>query len=237
MKKFLTVLALCTLATSGAHSFGLGDLKDKVDRSDKCSSGNSSCKAREKMKAAARVGAVVIAAKVITDMVIEQRAKNLSKEDKVSREYKAQHNTLPEQPLATRYTTDTLPGKVVESGKKITIRSDIVVVPGTQQKETLIEERISIFDNEDHSKELNTLTKAVNGKTKRAGHYQNEFSFTLPEGLPQGIYPIKTQLLIDGTSVQTAANDIQLVLHIDSRGTMELLAQNFVGVELPVTVN
>jgi hypothetical protein len=227
MKKLVVLMVISMFAASFAHSFGLNDLKSKVDGSGNCSSNDQSCKNREKLKTAAKVGAVVLAAKAITDMVIEQRAKNISKEDKVAKEYKAKHNTLPDQPLALRYTTDTLPGKVVESGKKIIIRSDIVVVPGTQQKDTLIEERISIFDNEDHSKELNSLTKEVNGKTKRAGHYQNEFSFTLPKGLPQGVYPIKTALLLDGKVVENANNDIQLVLHIDSTGATELLAANF----------
>lgn len=227
MRKIFVLIVIALFTANIAHGFGLNDLKGNIDRSGKCASNDQGCKNRERLKAAARIGAVVIAAKVITDMVIEQRAKNLSKEDKVAKEYKAEHNALPEQPLATRYTTDTLPGKVVESGKKIIIRSDIIVVPGTQQKNTLIEERISIFDNEDHTKELNTLTKAVNAKTKRAGHYQNEFSFTLPEGLPQGVYPIKTELLLNGTVVENSDNDIQLVLHIDSSGAKELLAANF----------
>lgn len=227
MKKLLVSIVASIFIISGAHAFKLGDLKDNIDRSHKCDKHDQSCKNREKLKAAARVGAVVIAAKLITDMVIEQRAKNLSQEDKVVKEYKAQHNTLPAQPLATRYATDTLPGKVVEPGKPVTIRSDIVVVPGTEQPKTLIEERIAIFDNEDHSKELNTLTKAVNAKTQRGGHYQNEFSFTLPEGLPQGVYPIKTQLLINGVVVDNANNDIQLVLHINREGTTSLIAAAF----------
>lgn len=207
MKKIFALGLAVALVASSAQGFRLGDLKDK-----------------DRLKDAAKVAAVVVAAKVLTDMVIEHRTKTLSKEDKVAKEYKAKHKELPELPLATSYTTDTLPGKVVEPGKKIMIRSDIVVVPGTQQTQTLIEETINIYDNEDHSKKLNTLTKAVNDKTKRAGHYQNEFSFTLPEGLPQGVYPIKTELLIDGKSVQTSSNDIQLVLHVDQNGAFELLA-------------
>lgn len=212
------------LIASGANAFGINNLKIKVDRSGGCASGDTSCLAREKLKAGARVGAVALAATLIADMVIKQRSKTVAKEDKVAKEYKKDNQDLPEQPLATRYVTDTLPGSIVEQGKEITIRSDIVVVPGTQQKKTLIEERISIFDNEDHSKELNTLTKTVNNKTKRAGHYQNEFTFTLPEGLPQGIYPIKTELLINGVIVESSDNDIQLVMQVDTQGATSLLA-------------
>ncbi|HMW50115.1 MAG TPA: hypothetical protein PKC70_17595, partial [Cellvibrionaceae bacterium] len=116
---------------------------------------------------------------------------------------------------------------VVEPGKKVKIQSDIEVVPGSQQKEALIEERISIFDNEDNTKELKNMTKQVNAQTKRGGRYKNEFSFQLPEGLPQGVYPIKTALLIDGQAAKTANNDIQLVLQVYSDGQMQVLAQAF----------
>ena len=87
-----------------------------------------------------------------------------------------------------------------------------------------IEEQIVIFDNEDTTKELKSLTKVVNGETKRAGRYANEFSFTLPEGLPQGVYPIKTTLLLNGKTAKASSNDIQLVLHVDNLGQMQLLA-------------
>ncbi len=209
MKKIIVFLIAACFATSSSLANPLKDLTSK--------------KNRDKLKTVATVVAVVVAAKLIADMVIEQRSKNVSKEDKVAKEYKDKHQELPAEPTVTRYVTETDPGKVVEVGKKIVIRSDIVVVPGSKTKQTVIEERIVIFDNEDHSKPLNTLTKNVNGKTKRAGHYQNEFSFTLPEGLPQGVYPIKTELLINGTAVETASNDIQLVMILDTQG-QQLLA-------------
>ena len=123
-----------------------------------------------------------------------------------------------------RYDTETLPGKVVEPGNEVTVKSDIVVVPGSLRQEALIEERITIFDNEDHTKPLRNLTKAVNGDTRRGGHYQNEFAFTPPEGLPQGVYPVKTELILNGVIADTSDNDIQLVLQVDHLGAMQLLA-------------
>jgi hypothetical protein len=73
---------------------------------------------------------------------------------------------------------------------------------------------------------LKNFIKPVNEKTKTGGRYKNEFSFTLPEGLPQGVYPIKTELLLNGAVVDTANNDIQLVLQVDPLGNMQLVAMN-----------
>lgn len=224
MRTLTALILMAALISSTAHSFGLNDLKDNLDRSHKCKSGDDSCKAREKLKAAARVAAIGIAAKLITDMVIDYRSSTIKPEDVIASEYKTEHANLPDEPTATQYTTDTLPGKIVAPGKQVTVRSDITVVPGTRQPQALIEERIAIYDNEDHTKELNTLTKAVNAETKRGGQYQNEFSFTLPEGLPQGVYPIKTELFINGQVAKKADNDIQLVLHVDQHGAFQLLA-------------
>lgn len=228
MKRYIGVIATALLLSSNCHAFGVGDLKDSLDKSDKCKSGDQGCKNREHLKTAAKVAAIGIAAKIITDMVIEYRTKSISDEDAVAKEYKVGHdNNLPDQPVASVYTTTTLPSNIVQPGKKVTIQSDMVVVPGRTQKDTLIEERLAIFDNEDNSKELKSLTKTVNEQTKRAGRYNNEFSFTLPEGLPQGVYPIKSELLINGKAAKTANADIQLVLNVDRAGQMTLLASAY----------
>ncbi|ACE85851.1 hypothetical protein [Cellvibrio japonicus] len=224
MRKLLLVFTLFAFAAGQVQAFDLKDLARNIDRSYKCKSGDQSCKNRERLKAVARVAAIAGAVALITKMVIDYRSQRTSGADEVAAEYKAQNAQLPLEPVATEYTTKTLPGPVVEPGKPVVIQSDIVVVPGTKKQKTLIEERITIYDNEDNTKALNNLTKAVNAKTKTGGRYQNEFSFTLPEGLPQGVYPIKTQLLLDGKVVSDASNDIQLVMHVNERGAMQVVA-------------
>lgn len=226
MKTKVMILLLSCLLVNPAQAFSLSDLKHNIDRSHKCKSDDQGCKNRERLKAAARVAAVAVAVTVLTKMIIKHRSERIAKEEQVAEEYKTQNSTLPTEPMATEYTTKTLPGNVVEPGKEVIIQSDIVVVPGTKQKKALIEESIVIYDNEDNTKELKNFTKPVNEKTKRGGRYQNEFSFTLPEGLPQGVYPIKTALLLNGKVVDTSDNDIQLVLEVNDLGAMQLLAMN-----------
>ena len=225
MKKTAVTFALSAFIATSVHAgFGLNDLKGAVDKSDKCPPSDQSCKNKEHLKAAAKVAAVGIAVKLIADMVIEYRTQKVSDEAKVVAEYKNKYKTLPPTAIASLYETKTLPGKVVEPGKKVKIESEIEVVPGSDKQESLIEEQITIFDNEDNTKPLKNFSKVVNGETKRAGRYKNEFSFTLPEGLPQGVYPIKTELKIDGKSAKSANNDIQLVLQVNPLGEMQVIA-------------
>jgi hypothetical protein len=224
MKTKMLIFLLSCVLINPVQAFSLKDLKDNLDRSYKCNSDDQGCKNRERLKAAARVAAIAVAVTVLTKMVIKHRSERIAKEEQVAAEYKTQNNTLPTEPMATEYTTKTLPGNVVEPGKEVIVQSDIVVVPGTKKKTALIEENIIIYDNEDNTKELKSFTKPVNDKTQRGGRYQNEFSFTLPEGLPQGVYPIKTELLLNGKVVDTSNTDIQLVLQVNEVGAMQLVA-------------
>lgn len=223
MKKIMITL-LVIACISQSYAFDLKDVGRAFDKSYKCKKGDQGCKNREHLMAAAKVAAVVVAVKYSSEMIIEHRAKKVADEEGVVSEYKTQHNNLPEKAQASVYNTNTLPGSVVQPGKKVVIQSDIVVIPGREQKETIIQERLAIFDNEDNSKELKSLTKGVNESTRRAGHYTNEFTFTLPEGLPQGVYPIKTTLLLNGEETETIDNHLQLVLEVNSAGEMKLIA-------------
>jgi hypothetical protein len=223
MKKIVALL-IAIVFVNQAYAFGLKDVGHAFDKSYKCKSGDQGCKNREHVFAIAKVAAVAVAVKYIADMVVEHRAKKVADEDGVVTDYKTQHQSLPEKPEASVYSTSALPGSIVQPGKKVVIQSDIVVVPGREQKETLIQERLAIFDNEDNTKELKSLTKDVNEGTKRAGHYTNQFTFTLPEGLPQGVYPIKTTLILNGEEKETINNSLQLVLEVNSEGAAKLLA-------------
>jgi hypothetical protein len=226
MKKiFIFCLFTCFFASS-TQAYDMKDLNRTFDKSYKCKKGDQKCKNREHLKGAARVAAVAVAVKLIADMVIEHRSKKIKDEEAVAAEYKKDHQQLPNEAFASAYVTNTLPGKVVEPGNKVTVKSDIVVVPGTKEKSTLIEEKMSIYDNEDHTKELKSLTKSVNQKSKKAGSYENEFSFTLPEGVPQGEYPIKTELLLNGKVVKSSDTGIQLVLRVDQQGQMQIAMLN-----------
>jgi hypothetical protein len=226
MKKIIGCVVVAMLA-SQAFAFSLNDVGRVFDKSYKCKSGDQGCKNREHLLAVAKVAAVAVAVKYIADMVIENHSKKVAGEDGVVSDYKSRHAQLPEKPEASVYTTSALPGSVVQPGKKVLMQSDIVVVPARTKNQTVIQERLAIYDNEDHNKELKSLTKTVNEETMQAGHYTNEFTFTLPEGVPQGVYPIKTTLILNGEEVRAVNNDLQLVLEVNPAGEMRVLASQF----------
>ena len=60
------------------------------------------------------------------------------------------------------------------------------------------------------------MVKAVNKDTKKCGAFENEFTFTLPKGMPQGVYPIKTAVIINGVESTQVDSRMQLVYFGDS---------------------
>jgi len=160
------------------------------------------------------IGAVVVvavAAKLIYDMSVDYQSKQVNDEGEVVARYKKENGKLPDEPQLVSYETQIRPGGIVSAGNEISIQSHIEVVRSADSRSVDIQEKIIIFDNEDNTKELKSLTKVVNKDTNASGAFENEFVFKLPEGLPQGIYPIKTIAIINGVEYPAVDNQMQLV--------------------------
>lgn len=212
-----TVMAV-TVAMTLLTGFGVGDLDKKLSTgSEDCSKAKNpkKCKKEQDLKTGAKVIAVGVAAKLIHDMIIDYRSSQTKPEDQVVQEYKKTHPSLPKEPEVIAYTSSIKPGEVVKAGKEVLVNSSLVVVPGVNSKSVDIQEKIDIHDNEKNDQVLKTLTKPVNEKTKKTGAFNNEFKFTLPIGMPQGVYPIKTQILVNGKAAKPTNNKMQLVLNVD----------------------
>lgn len=215
--KKLVVLFSALFSVSTLTGFGLKDLTDKVKpNTDKCENkkNEKSCKNKERLKSAAKVAAIGIAAKVIYDMVVEYKSKNTENDRVVAKEYLKTNKELPDVATLLSYDASIVPGTAVQRGKKVLVKSAVTVVPSKGYKEALIEEKIDIFDNDDNTKVIKTLTKTVNGETKKAGTYENDFTFTLPPGMPEGVYPISTAVLVDGKAQPAKPNKMQVVIHV-----------------------
>ena len=173
---------------------------------------NLGCK-KDDLRTLGAIVVVAVAAKLIYDMVIEHETQQVTNEKDVIKKYKKLHKDLPPEPTVIAYNSSIQPGDVVNVGKDISIVSRLEVVRGVGSQTLEIQEKIMIFDNEDNSKEIKSLTKTVNEETGRSGEFANEFKFKLPKGMPQGVYPIKTQVIIDGKAQPPVENKMQLVLH------------------------
>ncbi len=209
--------------------FGLGDLDKKLSpNKEDCDkkADPKKCRKGEDIKAAAKVVAIGIAAKIIHDMVIGYNSSQISPEDQVVSDYKKQHKTLPAEPLVVEYKSSVKPGEIVKAGNEVLVASTLIVVPGEKSKTIDIQEKIEIFDNDNSKEIIKSFSKSVNEKTKKSGAFKNEFKFTLPAGMPQGVYPIKTVVLVDGKPFNPNANKMQIVLNVDKNNEYHFVALN-----------
>jgi len=172
-----------------------------------------------------QIGAIVVigvAAKLIYDMVVDYQSKQVNDEGEVIEKYKIAHGELPKEPKLVSYESSIQPGDVVTAGNDISILSKLEVVRSVSTRTLIIEEKITIFDNEDNSKELKSYTKTVNAETNASGAFENEFTFQLPKGMPQGIYPVRTEILVNGVAYAPVNNQMQLV-ELNENKTLEMI--------------
>jgi len=205
VRTFFIVAISATLLTG----FGLGD----ITKSDK----------KDIIKAVV----ILVAAKIIADMIIDYKTEQVESEDEVIKAYKAKHNNmLPKENKLETYTTALSPGKVVKAGTGMKVASDMTVIPSEANKgKIFVKERIVIYDNDGKNNPIRTLIKSVETKSK-AGRYKNEFNFKLPKNLPEGVYPIKTQVIVNGKEFSPNKKTMQLVLKVDHNHQFQIVALN-----------
>lgn len=128
----------------------------------------------------------------------------------VQDDYKTQNSgQLPEQLVVTRYETKIAPSAQVRPGTKTTLNSYIEVVNSATGTIPTIEEEVALFDPD--GKQVTKTRKIVN-QNGDAGAFNSSFSFTLPEGVKQGVYPVKTAVLLNGQQASTGQAALQVVM-------------------------
>jgi hypothetical protein len=167
---------------------------------------------------AALTATTVVTAKAteaLINMIINYSSEQTKTDQEVSREYEAKNGSLPDNTTVSSYQTEILPGASVSPGTRVTVKSVIAVVPGKNAATTKIEESLTIYDSEDTSVALKSMTKPAAQGSGRGGEFNSEFTFALPEGLPQGVYPIRSSLLLNGEVAGDTSHELQLVLNVD----------------------
>jgi hypothetical protein len=125
--------------------------------------------------------------------------------DQSATDYKrANAGRLPAQAVVAAFDTRMDPNGTIRPGSNMTVISNIEVVPGTSQANPVIEEEL-VLTKPDKSTTIARKRANPNGD---AGAFQTKFSMTMPEGIPQGAYPVKTTLYVDGRA--TRVNDLKL---------------------------
>ena len=212
-------IGIAALTFTCVTGFGLKDIKPDLDKC-KDKKKDKKCKAEE-------IGKVVViaaAAKLIYDMVLEYNSKEVANEKQVKDKYLKDKKELPNEPQVLMYKSSLKPGTVVKVGKQTKVVSSLEVIPGKNSATVDIQEKIEIYDNEETDKVIKSLVKAVNEKTQKTGSFENEFNFTLPEGMPQGVYRVKTAVLLNGKEQKDTSNEMQVVLFTAPNSDSTLVA-------------
>lgn len=169
------------------------------------------------------VAQIGLAAKALYDISISFQSEEVANEKTVVKLYLQDNDSLPKQSKVVSYTSDIPSGNITSPGASTVIVSQLTVVPGEKSKKIAIEEKIEIFDNDDNTKVIQSLVQTVNKKSK-GGNFTNRFTFTLPDGMPQGIYPIRTAAIVDNVEQQAINSKMQVALQVFPNNSYQFIA-------------
>jgi hypothetical protein len=145
--------------------------------------------------------------------------------EQVASEYKAKNKgTLPASATVTRFNAQVAPTAKVQAGNAITVASNIEVVPGTSNPRPAVEQEIALYGPD--GAQAGRARKPAS-QTSGGGAFETSFKFSLPQGVPQGVYPVKSQLFVDGKPA--AGTDTRFQVVVAPTGTVTVLAQHDAG--------
>lgn len=124
----------------------------------------------------------------------------------VEREYRTANNgRLPAEPTVVRYDVNVDPTTRIKPGTQLNVVSNIEVVQGTgDSAQPSIEQEIVMVRPD--GKELRARKPA--NPDRGYGAYRTSFALAMPEGVPQGAYPVTATLYVNGK--RAAANNVPL---------------------------
>lgn len=132
----------------------------------------------------------------------------------VTNEYKAKNKgTLPASATVTKFNAQVAPTATVQAGKTVTVASNIEVVPGTSNPHPSVEQEIALYSPD--GAQAGKARKPASQSGGGGGAFETQFKFSLPQGVPQGVYPVKSQLYVDGKPVAGTDTRFQVVVGPD----------------------
>src|SRR3954463_13215888 len=153
-------------------------------------------------------------------------ARQTKTSQQVTNEYQAKNKgALPASATVTRFNVQVAPTAKVQAGNAVNVASNIEVVPGTGNPTPRIEQEITLFSPD--GAQAGKARKPANQAGTGGGAFETSFKFSLPQGVPQGIYPVKSQLYVDGKPA--AGTDTRFQVVVAPGGTVTLLAHRDAG--------
>jgi hypothetical protein len=116
----------------------------------------------------------------------------------------------------TRFNVQVAPTAKVQAGNAVNVASNIEVVPGTSNPKPNVEQEITLFspDGAQAGKARKPASQAGGGA------FETSFKFSLPQGVPQGVYPVKSQIYVDGKPA--AGTDTRFQVVVAPGGSVQL---------------
>lgn len=149
-------------------------------------------------------------------------AKQTKTAQQVTDEYKAKNKgTLPASATVTRFNVQVAPTAKVQAGNAVNVASNIEVVPGTSNPKPNVEQEITLFSPD--GAQAGKARKPASVAGAGGGGFETSFKFSLPQGVPQGVYPVKSQLYVDGKPVAGTDTRFQVVVAPDGSSQLALV--------------
>ncbi|MEI6300402.1 MAG: glycine zipper domain-containing protein [Betaproteobacteria bacterium] len=114
---------------------------------------------------------------------------------------------LPTQTTLQRYDARFEPTATVTPGGKLTVVSNIDVLQGTANPMAAVEEELTLVLPDGSEKKMRKKAESIRG----TGGYTTSFSIPMPQGVPQGVYPVRTALFLNGTQAGSKNLQMQVV--------------------------
>jgi hypothetical protein len=155
--------------------------------------------------AGAAVGGALGAAACVA---VNYRARQVKTAQQVAQDFQSKNGGLPAHSTAVRYDTRFDPVNRIQPGGSSSLDSYIEVVPGADGVQPTVEEEITLVGPD--GKQIKSVRKSAN-QTASAGAFETQFAFTLPRGVPEGVYQFKCTLLLNGQSAGESTQALQVV--------------------------
>lgn len=123
-------------------------------------------------------------------------------------DYVRARGSLPREPVVVAYSP-SLNGQVVTRGRPFTVNSTVELVDGSTQRVDEVREEIVVFDPA--GQEIKSGSKQMASTNRGGGRFENSFELTLPKGVSQGTYGVKTNLYVNGRLASSRDMRAQLV--------------------------
>lgn len=164
----------------------------------------------------AAIGGGLAAAGCLAINVNSRQTKTAAQAD---RDYIRARGALPREPQVVSYTPQ-LSAATVKRGQPFKVTSVVELVNGSAQSVNDVREELVVLDPQ--GQPFKSGSKALASSNKSGGRFENSFELTLPAGVSQGVYGVKTNLYVNGKLSATRDLRTQLVMLDDTSGAAQL---------------